>query len=38
MTKNERGITIDTYDNGQLTGSYEYDKDGKAIDELPRNR
>ena len=24
MTKNERGITIDTYDNGQLTGSYEY--------------
>lgn len=38
MTKNERGITIDTYDNGQLTGSYEYDKDGKAIDGLPRNR
>lgn len=38
MTKNDRGVTIDTYDNGQLTGSYEYDEDGKAIDGLPRNR
>ena len=32
ITKTPRGIIIDNYDNGQLVDTYEYDKDGKAID------
>lgn len=31
ITKTPRGIVIDNYDNGQLVDTYEYDKDGKAI-------
>ena len=32
ITKSSRGITIDNYENGQLIESFEYDKDGKAIE------
>lgn len=32
ITKSSRGITIDNYKNGQLIESFEYDKDGKAIE------
>lgn len=32
ITKSARGITIDNYENGQLIESFEYDKNGKAIE------
>lgn len=34
IAKNSRGITIDNYENGQLIESFEYDKDGKAIEDM----
>lgn len=31
ITKNSKGTTIDYYDNGQITDSFEYDENGNAL-------
>lgn len=31
MTKNDRGTTMENYDNGQLINTFNYDSNGKAI-------